>query len=207
MIKKIFLFFLIINYNFLEAKPKNKKIVFIGNSITQMWSNNSFFFKSNPSFINKGISGQTTHQMLMRFDDDVIKKNANTVIILAGINDIAQNTGPIQIKDIADNIFRMAEMAQKNNINVFICSVLPANRILWNKSIKPTYKVIKLNMLLKEFCKNKNIEYVDYYSEMVDWSGGLKSPLYTSKWDLVHPNKKGYEKMEEILIKKIKKEL
>ena len=207
MIKKIFLFFLIINYNFLEAKPKNKKIVFMGNSITQMWSDNSFFFKSNPSFINKGISGQTTPQMIMRFDDDVIKENANTVIILAGINDIAQNTGPIQIKDIADNIFRMAEMAQKNNINVFICSVLPANRILWNKSIKPTYKVIKLNMLLKEFCKNKNIEYVDYYSEMVDWSGGLKSPLYTSKWDLVHPNKKGYEKMEEILIKKIKKEL
>ncbi len=191
----------------MEAKPKNKKIVFMGNSITQMWSDNSFFFKSNPSFINKGISGQTTPQMLMRFDDDVIKENANTVIILAGINDIAQNTGPIQIKDIADNIFRMAEMAQKNNINVFICSVLPANRILWNKSIKPTYKVIKLNMLLKEFCKNKNIEYVDYYSEMVDWSGGLKSPLYTSKWDLVHPNKKGYEKMEEILIKKIKKEL
>ena len=207
MIKKIFLFFLIINYNFLEAKTKNKKIVFMGNSITQMWSDNSFFLKSNPSFINKGISGQTTPQMLMRFDDDVIKENANTVIILAGINDIAQNTGPIQIKDIADNIFRMAEMAQKNNINVFICSVLPANRILWNKSIKPTYKVIKLNMLLKEFCKNKNIEYVDYYSEMVDWSGGLKSPLYTSKWDLVHPNKKGYEKMEEILIKKIKKEL
>ena len=207
MIKKIFLFFLIINYNFLEAKPKNKKIVFMGNSITQMWSDNSFFFKSNPSFINKGISGQTTPQMLMRFNDDVIKENANTVIILAGINDIAQNTGPIQIKDIADNIFRMAEMAQRNNINVFICSVLPANRILWNKSIKPTYKVIKLNMLLKEFCKNKNIEYVDYYLEMVDWSGGLKSPLYTSKWDLVHPNKKGYEKMEEILIKKIKKEL
>ena len=207
MIKKIFLFFLIINYNFLEAKPKNKKIVFMGNSITQMWSDNSFFFKSNPSFINKGISGQTTPQMLMRFDDDVIKENANTVIILAGINDIAQNTGPIQIKDIADNIFRMAEMAQKNNINVFICSVLPANRILWNKSIKPTYKVIKLNMLLKEFCKNKNIEYVDYYSEMVDWSGGLKTPLYTSKWDLVHPNQKGYEKMEEILMKKIKKEL
>ena len=207
MIKKIFLFFLIINYNFSEAKTKNKKIVFMGNSITQMWSDNSFFFKSNPSFINKGISGQTTPQMLMRFDDDVIKENANTVIILAGINDIAQNTGPIQIKDIADNIFRMAEMAEKNNINVLICSVLPANRILWNKSIKPTYKVIKLNMLLKEFCKNKNIEYVDYYSEMVDWSGGLKSPLYTSKWDLVHPNKKGYEKMEEILIKKIKKEL
>ena len=107
----------------MEAKPKNKKIVFMGNSITQMWSDNSFFFKSNPSFINKGISGQTTPQMLIRFNNDVIKENANTVIILAGINDIAQNTGPIQIKDVADNIFRMAEMAQKNNINVFIILV------------------------------------------------------------------------------------
>ena len=179
----------------------------MGNSITQMWSQNSFFFKSNPSFINKGISGQTTPQMLNRFEKDVIKQNASTVIILAGINDIAQNTGPIKVEDIANNIFKMAEMAQKNNIDIIICSVLPANKILWNKSIKPTYKVIKLNMLLKQFCKNKNIEYVDYYSEMVDWSGGLKTPLYTSKWDLVHPNQKGYEKMEEILMKKIKKEL
>ena len=206
MKKKIFLLLILI-LNFSTAKPKNNFIVFMGNSITQMWSQNSFFFKSNPSFINKGISGQTTPQMLKRFNNDVIKGNANTVIILAGINDIAQNTGPIKVEDIANNIFKMAEMAQKNNINVIICSVLPANKILWNKSIKPTYKVIKLNMLLKQFCKNKNIEYIDYYSEMVDWSGGLKTPLYTSKWDLVHPNQKGYEKMEEILMKKIKKEL
>ena len=110
----------------------------MGNSITQMWSQNSFFFKSNPSFINKGISGQTTPQMLNRFEKDVIKQNASTVIILAGINDIAQNTGPIKVEDIANNIFKMAEMAQKNNIDVIICSVLPANKILWNKSIKPT---------------------------------------------------------------------
>ena len=206
MIKKIFLLLILI-FNFSTVKPKNNKIVFMGNSITQMWSQNSFFFKSNPSFINKGISGQTTPQMLNRFEKDVIKQNASTVIILAGINDIAQNTGPIKVEDIANNIFKMAEMAQKNNIDVIICSVLPANKILWNKSIKPTYKVIKLNMLLKQFCKNKNIEYIDYYSEMVDWSGGLKTPLYTSKWDLVHPNQKGYEKMEEILIKKLKKEL
>ena len=206
MRKKIFLLLILI-FNFSTAEPKNNKIVFMGNSITQMWSQNSFFFKSNPSFINKGISGQTTPQMLNRFKKDVIKQNASTVIILAGINDIAQNTGPIKVENIANNIFKMAEMAQKNNIDVIICSVLPANKILWNKSIKPTYKVIKLNMLLKQFCKNKNIEYVDYYSEMVDWSGGLKTPLYTSKRDLVHPNQKGYEKMEEILIKKIKKEL
>ena len=206
MRKKIFLLLILI-LNFSTTKPKNNKIVFMGNSITQMWSQNSFFFKSNPSFINKGISGQTTPQMLNRFEKDVIKQNASTVIILAGINDIAQNTGPIKVEDIANNIFKMAEIAQKNNIDVIICSVLPANKILWNKLIKPSYKVIKLNMLLKQFCKNKNIEYVDYYSEMVDWSGGLKTPLYTSKWDLVHPNQKGYEKMEEILMKKIKKEL
>ena len=199
--------FLMLILNSSSAKTVNNKIVFMGNSITQLWGQNSFFFKSNPSFINKGISGQTTPQMLKRFKQDVIDENPKTIIILAGINDIAQNTGPIKIEETANNIFEMTDLAEENNINVIICSVLPANKILWNKSIKPTYKVIKLNMLLKQFCKNKNIQYVDYYSQMVDWSGGLKSPLYTSKWDLVHPNKKGYEKMEEILMKTIKKEL
>ena len=99
----------------------------------------------------------------------------------------------------------MVELAKKEKINTIICSVLPANKLLWNKSIKPTFKIIKLNMMLKQFCKNNKIEYVDDYSEMVDWKGGLKTPLYTSKWDLVHPNEKGYEKMEEILQMSLKK--
>ena len=198
-----FILFLISLFTF--AQKNNQKIIFIGNSITEMWTKKSFFFKSNTSFINKGISGQTTSEILNRFQNDVINKKPNTVIILAGINDIAENNGPIKIENIAKNIFKMVELAKKEKINTIICSVLPANKILWNKSIKPSFKIIKLNMILKQFCKNNKIEYVDYYSEMVDWKGGLKTPLYTSKWDLVHPNEKGYEKMEEILQISLKK--
>ena len=204
--KKTFLtFILFIISLFSFAQKNNQKIIFIGNSITEMWTKKSFFFKSNTSFINKGISGQTTSEILNRFQNDVINKKPNTVIILAGINDIAENNGPIKIENIAKNIFKMVELAKKEKINTIICSVLPANKILWNKSIKPTFKIIKLNMMLKQYCKNNKIEYVDYYSEMVDWKGGLKTPLYTSKWDLVHPNEKGYEKMEEILQISLKK--
>ena len=204
--KKTFLtFILIITSLYTFAQKNNQKIIFIGNSITEMWTKKSFFFKSNTNFINKGISGQTTSEILNRFQNDVINKKPNTVIILAGINDIAENNGPIKIENIAKNIFKMVELAKKEKINTIICSVLPANKILWNKSIKPTFKIIKLNMMLKQFCKNNKIEYVDYYSEMVDWKGGLKTPLYTSKWDLVHPNEKGYEKMEEILQISLKK--
>ena len=198
-----FILFLISLFTF--AQKNNQKIIFIGNSITEMWTKKSFFFKSNTNFINKGISGQTTSEILNRFQNDVINKKPNTVIILAGINDIAENNGPIKIENIAKNIFKMVELAKKEKINTIICSVLPANKILWNKSIKPTFKIIKLNMMLKQFCKNNKIVYVDYYSEMVDWKGGLKTPLYTSKWDLVHPNQKGYEKMEEILQISLKK--
>ena len=204
--KKTFLTFILFLISlFTFAQKNNQKIIFIGNSITEMWTKKSFFFKSNTNFINKGISGQTTSEILNRFQNDVINKKPNTVIILAGINDIAENNGPIKIKNIAKNIFKMVELAKKEKINTIICSVLPANKILWNKSIKPTFKIIKLNMILKQFCKNNKIEYVDYYSEMVDWKGGLKTPLYTSKWDLVHPNEKGYEKMEEILQISLKK--
>ena len=202
----ILLLFISSNIFASDQKSKNK-IVFMGNSITEMWSQNSNFFKENPLFVNKGISGQTTPQMLERFYDDVVLEGSNTVIILAGINDIAQNTGPISINQIANNIFQMSKIASDNNIEVFICSVLPANKILWNKKIKPTYKVIKLNQILKIYCLKNNIKYIDYYSNMVDWSGGLKAPEYTSIWDLVHPNKLGYKKMEEVLMNEIKKEL
>ena len=204
--KKTFLTFILFLFSlFTFAQKNNQKIIFIGNSITEMWTKKSFFFKSNTNFINKGISGETTSEILNRFQNDVINKKPNTVIILAGINDIAENNGPIKIENIAKNIFKMVELAKKEKINTIICSVLPANKILWNKSIKPTFKIIKLNMMLKQYCKNNKIEYVDYYSEMVDWKGGLKTPLYTSKWDLVHPNEKGYEKMEEILQISLKK--
>lgn len=181
---------------------KSEKIVFIGNSITEFWSTN--FFKDNLQFINKGISGQTTPQILKRFDSDISIEKVKSVIILAGINDIAQNTGPITITEIANNIYKMCDIAISKNIKVIICSVLPANKFIWNLSIEPTYKVINLNFLLRNYCRKNNITYVDYYSQMVDWKGGLKTPEYTEEFDLVHPNKNGYQKMEEILSKYIK---
>ena len=97
----------------------------------------------------------------------------------------------------------MSELAITNKINVIICSVLPAKKIIWNPSIKPRYKIISLNSLLKKYCRDNNIYYLDYYSKMVDWGGGLQAPEYTSKYDLVHPNKNGYKVMEEILLNKL----
>jgi len=180
------------------------RVVFMGNSITEGWSFfNKNFFIENP-FVNRGISGQTTPQMLIRFKSDVVNLSPKSVVILAGINDIAGNTGPISIENTAENIISMAEIALANNIKVFICSTLPALDFPWSPGLNPSSKVIKLNKILKDYCKNKNLEYVDYYSFMSDENGGLKVPEYTSADDLVHPNKAGYNVMEKIILKALK---
>ena len=140
------------------------RIVFMGNSITEGWSSlNPDFFITNP-FVNRGISGQTTPQMLIRFKPDVVNLMPKAVVILAGINDIAGNTGPIEIDNIAENIFSMAEIAKANNIGVYICSVLPAKDFPWSPGLNPAEKVVKLNNILEEYSKNNNIKYIDYYS-------------------------------------------
>ena len=180
------------------------RVVFMGNSITEGWSFfNKNFFIENP-FVNRGISGQTTPQMLIRFKSDVVNLTPKSVVILAGINDIAGNTGPISIENTAENIISMAEIALANNIRVFICSTLPALDFPWSPGLNPSPKVIKLNKILKDYCKNNNLEYVDYYSFMSDENGGLKVPEYTSADDLVHPNKAGYNVMEKIIWKALK---
>ena len=204
----IFAFLIFFKTQAQEKKQESEeidKIVFMGNSITEFWPKYSNLFFLNPSYINKGVSGQTTTQMLKRFKVDVINEKPNSVVILAGINDIARNTGPISIKDISKNIIKMSNHARTNNINVIICSVLPAKYIPWNRSIKDTRRKIKsLNLLLYQYCEENKIIYLDYYSEMVDTEGGLKAPEYTSYNDLVHPNKMGYKKMEEILLNVLK---
>ncbi len=180
------------------------RVVFMGNSITEGWSFfNKNFFIENP-FVNRGISGQTTPQMLIRFKSDVVNLSPKSVVILAGINDIAGNTGSISIENTAENIISMAEIALANNIRVFICSTLPALDFPWSPGLNPSSKVIKLNKILQDYCKNKNLEYVDYYSFMSDENGGLKVPEYTSADDLVHPNKAGYNVMEKIILKALK---
>ena len=190
------------NSELLLPKANEHRVIFMGNSITEGWlSIRPEFFKNKP-YVNRGISGQTTPQMLIRFKQDVIHLKPSTVVLLAGINDIAENTGPSTIEMIANNIVSMAELAKANHINVIICSVLPANKFPWREGLKPAEKVIKLNALLQSYSKKHKLAYVDYYSAMVNDSHGLKKELGE---DGIHPNKNGYLIMEPILEKAIKK--
>ena len=190
----------------LKKVDDSDRVVFMGNSITEGWSYfNKDFFIDNP-FVNRGIGGQTTPQMLIRFKPDVVNLNPKSVVIMAGINDIAGNTGPITIENTAENIISMAEIAKANGIKVFICSTLPAIDFPWSPGLKPAPKVLKLNKILKKYCKDNNIKYVDYFSSMVDEKGGLKVPEYTSADDLVHPNLEGYKVMEKIILSALKEE-
>jgi lysophospholipase L1-like esterase len=140
----------------------------MGNSITEFWPyNDTTFFESN-GYINRGISGQTTPQMLVRFRPDVIALHPDVVVILAGINDIAQNTGPIALEHIMGNIATMAQLAQINKIKVVLCSVLPAIDFNWRPGLEPADKIIRLNSMIKSYCDENDIVYVDYWSNMQD---------------------------------------
>jgi len=177
-----------------------KRVVYMGDSITDFWINNdSTFFKSN-SYINRGISGQTTGQMLLRFREDVINLQPKVVVILAGINDIAQNNGPTKPEDTFGNIVSMAELAKANHIKVVISSILPANKFPWRPLIIPTEKVGQLNDMLKAYADKNGITYLDYYSAMADNEKGLPANLAK---DGVHPTLEGYKLMEPLAQKAI----
>lgn len=176
------------------------RVVFMGNSITEFWLRyDSSFFKDN-LFIDRGVSGQTTPQMLVRFRQDVILLKPSVVVILAGINDIAENTGPIALEDVFGNIVSMAELAKVNNIRVVLSSVLPACDFPWTRGLQPAEKVIKLNAMIQDYCKANNIVYADYFSSMVDERNGLDKNY--SK-DGVHPTIAGYKMMEPLVQKAI----
>lgn len=175
----------------MPAADENR-VVFMGNSITEGWNSLYPNFFSNPSYINRGISGQTTPQMLLRFRADVLALKPVAVVILAGINDIAGNTGPSTIEMIMDNIMSMAEVAKANGIKVVLCSVLPAADFPWRPGLEPAGKVIKLNKMIESYAEQNEMTYLDYFSNMVDDKNGLQEK-YTS--DGVHPNKAGYEVM------------
>jgi lysophospholipase L1-like esterase len=169
-----------------------KRIVFMGDSITEFWSTVDPEYFSGKPYVNRGISGQTTPQMLLRFRADVITLKPTAVVILAGINDIAGNTGPMTIEMIRDNIFSMIELAKVNHIKVILCSVLPAYDFPWKPNQEPIAKIKALNEILQNYAVANNIVYVDYYSAMVDEQKGLKAD-YSN--DGVHPNKTGYQVM------------
>jgi lysophospholipase L1-like esterase len=184
------------NEQLLQKMPTTKSVVFMGDSITEFWSRESPEYFQEQQYINRGISGQTTSQMLLRFRSDVIALKPAVVVILAGINDIAENTGPIALPMVAGNIASMIDLAKAHNIKVILCSVLPAASFNWNKKIEPAMKVMALNDLLMNYADANGIPYVDYFSALVDDNNGL--PLQYAE-DGVHPNRAGYKIMEPIV--------
>lgn len=182
-----------------ELKLKSnsgKRIVFMGDSITEGWSGIYPDFFQNKNYINRGISGQTTPQMLIRFRADVVDLNPSIVIILAGTNDIAENTGPSNVKMITDNIFSMSELAMAHKIKVILCSILPVYTYSWKDIPDPPSYIAEVNNMLKNYCVNHNLQYVDYFSSMANEKKGLGKELSE---DGVHPNEKGYKIMSKII--------
>jgi len=185
----------------LPSKGENR-VVFMGNSITQGWIDKRPAFFANRPYINRGISGQTTPQMLVRFRQDVIALQPRVVVILAGTNDIAGNTGPSTLEMIEDNLASMAELAQVNGIRVVLCSVLPVFDYPWKPGLKPANKIINLNTWIKKYCDKKGFIYLDYFSSLADENNGMKSSLTT---DGVHANVAGYKMMEPLVEASIQK--
>lgn len=177
-----------------SSKPN---AVLMGNSITDFWvKNDSAFFKDN-NFIGRGISGQTSSEMLVRFRQDVLNLNPKVVVILAGTNDIAENNKKITLENVLGNIKSMCELAQHHSIKVLLCSILPCDSFSWRPDIKPAQSIITLNNMIKQYAQENGFIYVDYHSELSTPTGALK-PEYTN--DGCHPTLPGYKVMEEILL-------
>ena len=177
---------------------KEKRVVFMGNSITEGWVKiHPEFFKEN-GYVGRGISGQTSYQFLLRFREDVINLKPKLVIINAGTNDIAENTGPYDIDITFGNIASMAEIAKANKIKVILTSVLPAAGFRWNKKITDAPNRIEaLNAKIKEYAKANKMPYVDYYTPMVTGTERALNPDYSK--DGVHPTLDGYIVMEALI--------
>lgn len=171
--------------------------VLFGDSITDNWAVQRPEFFSSNNFAGRGISGQTTSEMLVRFRQDVISLHPRVVVILAGTNDVAQNNGFIKFEDAVGNILSMCELARAHGILPVICSVPPSNRFFWKPGATPAQDIIRFNGILKTAADNAGLIYVDYHSAMTAPDGSF--PAEYSK-DGCHPIAAGYEKMEGILL-------
>jgi lysophospholipase L1-like esterase len=175
------------------AAPDEKRVVFFGDSITDMW-NLVEYFPGKP-YINRGIGGQTTPQMLVRFRQDVVALGPKIVVILAGANDIAGNTGPSTLEMIEDNLASMAQIATVNGIRVVLASVTPAYDYPWKRGLEPAEKVVALNSWMKDYCVKTGCIYADYFTPMSDEKHGMKEGLSR---DGIHPTPAGYVIMAAI---------
>jgi len=183
------------NAELAPLKPGEQRVVFYGNSITDGWAR--YFDEMFPGkpYVGRGISGQTTPQMLVRFRQDVIALQPAVVVILAGTNDIAGNTGPSTLEMIEDNLMSMVELAKANGIRVILSSVLPAYDYPWRPGVEPAGKIVELNAWMRGYAAAHDVVYLDYHSAMADERRGLQAAL---TYDGVHPNEAGYRVMARL---------
>ena len=187
-----------------RPKPGERRVVFMGNSITEGWA--PYFgamFPGKP-YVGRGIGGQTTPQMLVRFRQDVIALEPAAVVILAGVNDIAGNTGPSSLAMIEDNLASMTELAQANGIRVVLSSVLPAADFPWRPGLGPAPKIVALNAWIRRYAAARGAVYLDYHGAMADERHGLPPALSE---DGVHPNEAGYRVMAPLAERAIEEAL
>jgi len=182
-----------------------QRVVFLGDSITDNWGRKYGDFFPGKPYVNRGISGQTTPQMLIRFQQDVIALRPSAVLILAGINDIAGNTGRETLDQVEDNFRSMVMLAKAAHIRVILASTLPASTLPWRPSVQPTEQVKKLNKWLESFAKKEELVFCNYYPAMANAAGGIREELAVDK--AVHPNAEGYAVMAPIAEAAIAKSL
>jgi lysophospholipase L1-like esterase len=182
------------------------RVVFFGDSITDIWRLEEYF--PGKPYLNRGIGGQTTPQMLVRFRQDVIQLQPLVVVILAGTNDIAGNSGPMRLEDIEANYSTMAELARAHNVRVILCSILPVHNYTPKSrelfAERSPEKILELNRWLKNYCAANGLTYLDYFAPMVDEKGWLRRDLAE---DGLHPNSDGYKIMAPLAQAAIEKSL
>jgi len=186
--------------------PGERRVVFFGDSITEGWGRHWNDYFAGKPYIERGISGQTTEQMVLRFHQDVVDLHPSAVILLAGTNDVAQNTGPMTPEMTLDDFRAMLEMARANNIRMIVCSIPPADHFFWHPGIQPAAQIRALNQQLKAWADSEHLVWVDYYTPMADDAGAMKPGLSS---DGVHPTPAGYAVMaplaEDGIAKTLKK--
>lgn len=179
--------------------PGTPRVVLMGNSIIEGWprADSAFFASSRPyAYIGRGISGQTTGQMLVRFRQDAINLRPAVVVILTGTNDVAENSGPYHPQTTLNNIMSIAELARAHGIRVVLCSVTPATDFWWRKGLNPAPKITALNQQLRAYAQAQKLVYLDLHAALADQQQGLKKAYGE---DGVHPNLTGYRAMEPLL--------
>lgn len=184
-------------------KNNGKRVVLLGNSITENWVKDHPDFFRQTGYLGRGISGQTSYQFLVRFREDVINLNPKVVVINTGTNDIAENTGPYNEDRTMGNIMSMCELAKAHKIKVILTSVLPCSKMYWSGATGVADKIASLNRRIQEYAKKNKFPFVDYYTPMVE--GNERQLNHNYSGDGVHPNLAGYAVMEPLLVEAVRK--